>query len=148
MRSPPCSGASSSCRLSSRAGVVFALNYWNLRTKHPGGSRSPGSPARARGAGFSGHATGGSLIGANLAGFSISTGPDRTLVGTRPQKTENQFDRTIADRRRPVLSACIREDDETSCPTSARRERSGNRLTLSGRMVTIPRGKTVQRDGR
>ncbi len=39
-------GASSSCLLSSRAGVVFALNYWNLRTKHPGGSRSRGSPVR------------------------------------------------------------------------------------------------------
>jgi len=49
--------------------VVFALNYWNLRTKHPGGSRSPGSSARARGAGFSGHATGGSLIGVRIVGF-------------------------------------------------------------------------------
>jgi O-antigen/teichoic acid export membrane protein len=62
------------------SGVFLALNYWNSRTKHFGRlsvariTSSLATTGTQLGAGFAGHATGGSLIGANLVGVSVSTG--------------------------------------------------------------------------
>lgn len=61
-------------------GVFLALNYWNSRTRHFGRlsvarvTSSLATTGTQLGAGFAGHATGGSLIGANLVGLSVSTG--------------------------------------------------------------------------
>ena len=62
------------------SGVFLALNYWNSRTRHFGRlsvaqvTSSLATKATQLGAGFAGYTTGGSLIGANLVGISISTG--------------------------------------------------------------------------
>jgi O-antigen/teichoic acid export membrane protein len=62
------------------SGVFLALNDWNSRTKHFGRlsvarvTSSLATTGTQLGAGFAGHATGGSLIGANLVGVSVSTG--------------------------------------------------------------------------
>lgn len=62
------------------SGVFLALNYWNSRTKHFGRlsvariTSSLATTGTQLGAGFAGYATGGSLIGANLVGVSVSTG--------------------------------------------------------------------------
>ncbi|HHV34617.1 MAG TPA: oligosaccharide flippase family protein [Syntrophomonadaceae bacterium] len=61
-------------------GVFLALNYWNSRTRHFGRlsvarvTSTFATIGTQLGAGFAGYATGGSLIGANLVGVSISTG--------------------------------------------------------------------------
>lgn len=61
-------------------GIFLALNYWNSRTRHFGRlsvarvTSSLAATGTQLGAGFSGYATGGSLIGASLVGVSISTG--------------------------------------------------------------------------
>ncbi|MDK2890653.1 MAG: hypothetical protein PWR21_1285 [Methanoculleus sp.] len=68
------------------SGVFLALNYWNSRTKHFGRlsvtrvASSLATTGTQLGAGFAGHATGGSLF--------LHLGQDRTLVGTGPQKTK------------------------------------------------------------
>lgn len=60
-------------------GVFLALNYWNSRTRHFGRlsvarvTSSLATTGMQLWAGFAGYATGGSLIGANLVGASIST---------------------------------------------------------------------------
>jgi lipopolysaccharide exporter len=75
-------------------GVFLALNYWNSRTKQFGRlsvvrvTSALATIGTQLGAGFAGCATGGSLIGANLVGVSVSTGvlggqiwrDDRTLL--------------------------------------------------------------------
>jgi lipopolysaccharide exporter len=76
------------------SGIFLALNYWNSRTRHFGRlsvarvTSSLATTSTQLGAGFAGYATGGSLIGANLVGISVSTAvlggqiwrDDRTLL--------------------------------------------------------------------
>lgn len=60
-------------------GVFQALNYWNSRTKQFGRlsiarvTSSAATVSTQLGAGYAGYATGGSLIGANVVGKTIST---------------------------------------------------------------------------
>lgn len=61
------------------SGIFLALNYWNSRTKRFGRlsiarvTASISATGTQLGAGFSGYATGGSLIGAGLLGSAVST---------------------------------------------------------------------------
>jgi len=60
-------------------GIFTALNYWNTRTKHFSRlsiakvTAKVGTTGTVLGAGFSGHATGGSMIWAGIVGSSLST---------------------------------------------------------------------------
>ena len=62
------------------SGVFLSLNYWNSRTKHfrrlsvARVTSSLATTGTQLGAGFAGYAAGGTLIGANLVGVSVSTG--------------------------------------------------------------------------
>lgn len=61
------------------SGVFLALNYWNSRTRHFGRlsiarvTRSVATTSMTLGAGYAGYATGGTLIGASVAGQAITT---------------------------------------------------------------------------
>lgn len=62
------------------SGIFLALNYWNSRTRHFGRlsaarvTSSLATTGTQLWAGFAGHVTGGSLIGASLIGVLVSTG--------------------------------------------------------------------------
>jgi len=76
------------------SGIFLALNYWNSRTRHFGRlsvarvTSAVTTTGAQLSAGFAGHATGASLIGASLAGSVIATGvlggqiwrDDRSLI--------------------------------------------------------------------
>lgn len=74
-------------------GVFLALNYWNSRTKHfrrlssARITSSIASTGTKLGAGFAGYATGGSLIGADLVGVSVST----LVLGSQIWKTDKSL---------------------------------------------------------